>query len=369
LLVKAFDRVRHVDPGFRADHVLTFSVPLSEATRPKQEQWVAFWDQLRERTRSLPGVDAAGLITCPPLGCHWGNFYDVEGAIPSPDGKDPVVLTRVATPGYFEAMGLRLRSGRFLNEADGRDKHPPAVVVNESFVRTFWGAGANGVGRRIKSRSKEAKWVTVVGVVGDVKHYGLERPMRPGLYFPLPMMPRSTLTMAVHTTVDPQSIVPAVREIVRQMDPELPVAGVRTMEENLRRSLALRAAFSWMLAVFASLAFVLAIGGAYGVATYLVTQRTREIGIRVALGARSADILKTVVGRGLSVVGAGVASGIIASLAVARLLADALFGVSPADVTVLAFVSAMLVGTALIANGVPARRAARVDPMRSLRTE
>ncbi len=369
LLVKAFDRVRHVDPGFRADHVLTFSVPISEAARPKPEQWVAFWDQLRERTRALPGVDAAGLVTCPPLGCHWGNFYEVEGAIPSPDGKDPVVLTRAATAGYFEAMGLRLRAGRFLQEADGRDQNRPVVVVNESFVRTFWGAGANALGRRIKYRDKDAKWVTVVGVVGDVKHYGLERPMRPGLYFPVAMVPRSTLTMAVHTTVDPQSIAPAVREIVRQMDPELPVFGVRTMEENLRRSLALRAAYSWMLAVFAFLAFVLAIGGAYGVATYLVTQRTREIGIRVALGARTKDIMKNVVGRGLSVVGAGVALGIVASLAAARLLAEALFGVSPADVTVLAFVVAVLCGTALLANGLPARRAARIDPMQSLRTE
>ena len=369
LLIKAFDRVRHVDPGFRADHVLTFSVPISEATRPRQEQWVAFWDQLLERTRAVPGVDAAGLITCPPLGCHWGNFYDVDGAIPSPDGKDPVVLTRVASAGYFEAMGLRLRSGRFLQEADGRDKNPPVVIVNESFVRTFWGANASGVGRRIKFRGKDAKWMTVVGVVGDVKHYGLERPMRPGLYFPLPAIPRSTLTMAVHTTVDPQSIAATMREMVRQLDPELPVFGVRTMEESLRRSLALRAAFSWMLAVFAFLAFVLAIGGAYGVATYLVTQRTREIGIRVALGARTEDILKNVAGRGLSVVGAGVACGIIGSLGVARLLADALFGVSPADVTVLAFVTAVLVGTALMANGLPARRAARIDPMRSLRTE
>ncbi len=369
LLVKAFDRVRHVDPGFRADHVLTLTVPLSEAPRPKPEQWVAFWDQLRERTRNVPGVDAVGLITCPPLGCHWGNFYEVDGAIPSPDGKDPVVLTRAASAGYFEAMGVRLLAGRFLQEADGRDKNPPVVVVNESFVRTFWGAGANGVGRRIKFRDKEAKWITVVGVAGDVKHYGLERPMRPGLYFPLPMIPRSTLTMAVHSTVDPHSIVRAIRDIVRQMDPELPVFGVRTMEENLRRSLALRAAYSWMLAVFASLAFVLAIGGAYGVATYLVTQRTREIGIRVALGARTRDILANVVGRGLSVVGVGVASGMLASLAVGRLLADALFGVSPADITVLAFVAAVLIGTALMANGLPARRAARIDPMRSLRTE
>jgi putative ABC transport system permease protein len=369
LLVKAFDRVRHVDPGFRADHVLTFSVPISEGTRPKPEQWVAFWDQLLDRTRRIAGVDAAGLVTCPPLGCHMGNFFTAEGAKPMPDGKDPVVLTRLATPGYFEAMGIRLQEGRFLRESDERDKQSKVVIVDETFARTFWGEGVAAVGRRIKTRGKDSPWFTVVGVAGDVRHYGLERPMRPGLYFPQSFDPTANMTMAVHTRVDPESIIPAVRQALREIDPELPLVGARTMEENLRRSLALRAAFSWMLAVFAFLAFVLAIGGAYGVATYLVTQRTREIGIRVALGARTGDILKTVVGHGLSVVAAGVTCGIVASLVVTRLLTDALFGVSPADVTVLTFVASVLVGTALMANGLPARRAARIDPMRSLRTE
>jgi len=369
LLVKAFDRVRHVDPGFRADHVLTFSVPISEGTRSKPEQWVVFWNQLLDRTRRIPGVDAAGLVTCPPLGCHWGNFFTAEGARPTPDGKDPVVLVRLATPGYFEAMGVRLKEGRFLREADEQDKQSKVVIVDETFVRTFWGEGASAVGRRIKTRGKDQPWITVIGVAGDVRHYGLDRPMRPGVYFPQAADPSATMTMAMHVRVDPESIVPAVREALRQIDPELPLVAPRTMEENLRRSLALRAAFSWMLAVFAFLAFVLAIGGAYGVATYLVTQRTREIGIRVALGARTTDILKNVLGRGLSVVGAGVACGIFGSLGVGRLLSDALFGVSPADVSVLAFVVAVLVGTALMANGLPARRAARIDPMRSLRTE
>ena len=370
LLLKAFDRVRNVDPGFRADHVLTFSVPLSEAVRPKPEQWLTFWDQLADRTRNIAGVDAAGLVSCAPFGnCHLGNFFQVENAIPRPDGKDPVVLTRVATPGYFEAMGIRLREGRFLQEPDGRQKRSPVVVVNESFVRTFWGAAAKGAGRRIKFRGKDDPWMTIVGVVGDVKHYGLERPMRPGIYMPVATFPRPTLTMAIHTRVDPASVTPSIRDMLRQMDPDLPVFGVRTMEESIRRSMSLRAAFSWMLGVFASLAFLLAIGGAYGVATYLVTQRTREIGIRVALGARSADIFKTIVGRGLAVVAAGVACGLAASMAIARLLAEALFGVNPHDAAVLAFVACVLVGTALMANGLPARRAAQLDPMRSLRTE
>ena len=370
LLVKSFDRVRHVDPGFRSDHVLVAGIPLSEGTRPKPEQWTAFWNELEERAARIPGVDAAGLITCAPLSeCHTGNFYQAEGALPRPDGTNPVVLWRSASAGYFPAMGIRLKAGRFFEEADSRKDAAPVVVVNESFVRTFWGEGVNAVGRRIKYNDPKDPWKTVVGVAGDVKHYGLERPVRPGLYFPLGRNSRSNLMMAIHTAGDPLAVVPALREVLRQMDPEVPLFRVRTMEESIRRSMALRAAFSWMLAVFAALAFVLAIGGAYGVAMYLVTQRTREIGIRVALGARTRDIMRSVVASGVTVVLAGVACGLAASVAVARLLGDALFGVNAFDLTVFSFVTAVLAGTALIANGLPARRAARIDPMKSLRTD
>jgi predicted permease len=370
LLVKAFDRVRQVDPGFRSDHVLVATIPLSEGTRPKPEQWMAFWTDFEQRASRLPGVDGAGLITCAPMSeCHVGNFFTAEGAPPRPDGKNPVVLTRWATPGYFNAMGIRLRGGRFLQDSDGRPNQPLTVVVNESFVRTFWGEGANGVGRRIKYPDPKAPWMTVVGVTGDVKHYGLERPVRPGVYLPLLRDPRADVMVAIHTRVDPTSVTPAIRDVLRQMDPEVPLSRVRTMESQIRRSMALRAAFSWMLAVFALLAFVLAIGGAYGVAMYLVTQRTREIGIRVALGARTMDIMRGVVATGVTVVALGVAVGLAASVGAARLLGDTLFGVSAHDLTVLSFVTVVLLGTALVANGLPARRAARIDPMRSLRTE
>src|SRR4029079_3996184 len=279
LLFKAFDRVRHVDPGFRSDHLLIATVPLSPGPRPQPEQWMAFWDQLEQRLSALPGVEAAGIVTCAPLSnCHTGNFFTVARAVPSPDGKNPVVLYRTASPGYFRAAGLRLKQGRFLQEPEGRPKQAQAVVVNESFVRTFWGEGTNAVGRRIKFRGPGAPWITVVGVVADVKHYGLEQPMRPGVSFPAPQDPRPSMMIAVRTAGDPAPMTPAVRDVLRQMDPEIPLFRVRTMEDLIRQSMAQRAALSWMLAVFAALAFVLAIGGAYGVAMYLVTQRTREIG-------------------------------------------------------------------------------------------
>jgi predicted permease len=381
LLVKAFDRVRHTDPGFRADHVLLASIPLSEGARPKEEQWFAFWNEFEQRARQIPGVDAAGVTTCAPLdGCHTGNFFEAENAIPRPDGKNPVVLFRTASAGYFQAMGIRLRQGRFLADSDiaagalkDEDvlsgKAPIVVVVNESFVRTFWGEGANAVGRRIKFGDPKAPWIPVVGVVGDVKHYGLERPMRPGLYFPINVGHRSTMTIALHTQVEPASVTSALRELLRQIDPQIPLVRPRTMETLIAQSTALRAAFSWMLAVFAGLAFVLAIGGAYGVATYLVSQRTREIGIRVALGARTADVFRNVVSSGVAVVAAGVGLGLAGSVLIAGQLGSALFGVSTHDAGVLSLVTVVLVGTALLANGLPARRAARIDPMRTLRTE
>ena len=381
LLVKAFDRVRHVDPGFRADHVLLATIPLSEGTRPKPEQWFAFWNDLEQRARQIPGVDAAGMITCAPLdGCHLGNFFTIENAIPPPDGKNPVVLMRMASAAYFPAMGIRLKEGRFLADSDiakgaltndqvRRGTAPVVVVVNESFVRAFWGDGATGAGRRIKFNGPDTQWIPVVGVVADVKHYGLERPMRPGIYFPLSVDPRSNMTIALHTQVEPASVTPALRDLLRQIDPEIPLVRPRTMETLIEQSTALRAAFSWMLAVFAALAFVLAIGGAYGVATYLVTQRTREIGIRVALGARTNDIFRNVVASGLGVVLVGVALGLAGSVAVAGQMGDTLFGVSTHDASVLSLVTIALLLTALLANGLPARRAARIDPMRSLRTE
>src|SRR6185295_8536253 len=285
------------------------------------------------------------------------------------DGKNPVVLQRFASSGYFPAAGLRLKAGRFLEDADSRTGAAPAVVVNEMFVRTFWGEGVNAVGRRIKYNGDKSPWITIVGVAGDVKHYGLENPMRPGVYLPLGSDPRPSLTLALRTKVEPASVTPALRDLLRQMDPETPLVRPRTMEEQIARSTALRAAFSWMLAVFAGLAFVLAIGGAYGVSMYLVTQRTREIGIRVALGARTGDIFRSVVATGVGVVLVGVACGLAGSVAVARLLGDALFGVSAHDLGVLSVVTVALLGTSLLANGLPARRAARIDPMTSLRTE
>ena len=379
LLYRAFDRVRHVDPGFRTDHLLTFQLALPEASYPTREKRLVFWDALDRRLNALPGVESAGLVTCAPFGCHWGTFFKMEGeAPPAPGSSRPVTLYRYATADYFRTAGIRLKEGRFFTDQDDREGHtgkenenkPPQVaIVNETFARTFWHDGRSPIGRRVSFNNDKPEWFTVVGYVADVRHYGLERPMRPGIYFPLPARAADTMTVVLRTKVDPEAIVPSARAALRDADPELPLFRPRTMEQSIRQSLGVRAMYSWMLGIFAALALVLAVGGAYGVATYLVTQRTREIGIRVALGAQTSDILRTVVGRGLAVVSIGVGLGVLASFGAAKKISSLLFGVSPHDATILTAVVGILVLTALVANTLPARRAARIDPMRTLRTD
>jgi predicted permease len=372
LMLQAYQRVQKTDPGFRVDHVLTFSLALPEATYGDDdhpEKALAFWNRLTDRVSALPGVTAAGLVSCPPLSCHWGVFFNAEGAPPrTPAEGNPVVLYRPASPGYFKTMGIRLKSGRFFNDADGRNGNR-AIIVNETFVKTFWPGVADPVGRRVRSTARDAAWSTVVGYVADVKHYGLERPMRPGVYVPLVQAPSRTMAVAIRTAGDPAAIAPAARALLREMDPDLALYRVQTMDQALRKSLAQRSLFSWLLGVFAAIALILALGGTYGVTSYLISQRTREIGIRVALGARRRDITATVMRGSLLVVGGGVALGTLASLLAARGLADRLFGVSPHDPRVLGAAIVILAATAMLANWLPARRAARIDPMRFLRAE
>jgi len=371
LLLRAYDRVQKVDPGFRPDHVLTFSLALPEVTYQDDAKRLAFWNRLTERLSAMPGVESAGIVSCPPLGCHWGNFFHrIEGRAPlAPGQANPVTLYRPANPTYFKTMGIRLKAGRFFDDHDGTKGHL-AIIVNETFVRTFWPGVTNPIGRRIGANSREnSEWMTVVGLVEDVKHYGLERPMRPGVYLPLAQSPSPNLSVAIRTTGDPAAFIGTARNVVREMDPDLALYRVQTMEQALRKSLSQRALYSWLLAVFAGMALVLALGGTYGVTSYLVSQRTRELGIRVALGARRRDITATVMRGGFVVVGAGAVVGIAASLGAARLLAEQLFGVPSYDARVLSIAVAILVATALVANWLPARRAGRIDPMRSLRSD
>ena len=367
LLFRAYDRVRHVDPGFNPDKVVTFSLALPRATYPDEPKRLAFWHRVEEKLAALPGIEASGLVSCPPLGCHWGSFFEIEGRkTGASGGSNPVTLFRPASPGYFKAMGIRLKSGRLFDAADGG-----VMIVNETFARTFWPGVADPVGRRLRfnGSAPNTPWMRVVGMVEDVRHYGLEKPMRPGVYMPLTQFPSDTLAVAVRTKGDPAAFVPTARAAVRELDPELPLYQVRTMDEAMARSLAQRTLYSWLLGVFAAMALVMALGGTYGVTSYLVSQRTREIGIRVALGARTVHIARGVLTSSLAIVAVGLAAGIAGALGIARWLEGLLFGVAPHDALVLLTAATVLVATAALANWLPARRASQVDPIRSLRAE
>ena len=371
LLARAYQRAQDVDPGFRAESTLVFRVSLPQVRYPNGQAQLAFYDELMARLRALPGVRAVGAVTCPPLGCHQGNFLEGEGQ----PKFEPVVLTRQATPTYLEAMGIPLVHGRGFTDADGRPNQPRGVIVNESFARGMWPGVADPTGRRVRWTGDSA-WMTVVGVTKDVKHYGLDVPMRPGIYLPTaiewtrPGPGRvGSLAIVLHTAGDPAALLAPARDVVRRLDPELPLYQTQTMREAIDRSLALRRTFAWMLGAFAGIALALAVGGIYAMLSYVVGRRTHEIGIRMALGAQRAQVLRLVTRQGLALVALGLLLGLPASFAATRALSSLLLDVSPRDPLTFAAVAAVLALTGGLAALVPARRASSVDPMKVMRAE
>lgn len=369
LLVQAFRRVQQVDPGFRAENVLTFRVSIPEATYDKPEKVLAFFENLLTQVRAIPGVRSAGAASAPPLGGHSGTFFTAEGAQPlGPNEQNPVVLRVIVTPGYFEAIGMTFLAGRPFEDRDGESKGRAVAIVNESFARRNW-PGVTAVGKRIRPSWLKDEWMQVVGVMRDEKHYGLDQEMRPAVYLPHRQMPGNGMGVVLRTSIDPSALAGPARDALRRLDPDLPMFEVRTMKETLDRSLWARRAYSWLFAVFAGVALVLAAAGIYGVISYAVSRRTHEIGIRLALGASPGRVLRQVLGQGMVLVVIGITLGLGATLWGARLLETLLFGVSTRDPLTYALVAAGLVCVALLANLMPARRAASVDPMRALRSE
>jgi putative ABC transport system permease protein len=369
LLLRAFEKVLHVDPGFRPDNVLAFSVGLPEQTYSKPEQAVPFYRNLLAQLRVLPGVIGAGASSAPPLGGHWGQFIQAEGeAAPPPGAKTPVILQVVVTPGYFDAIGMTVLAGRQFDEHDGSSTDHPVAMVDENFARLHW-PGTSPIGKRIRY-PRPGPWWTVVGLLRNEKHYGLDGEDRPTVYTPELQLPwPMSLDVVIRAQSNPELLTGPARRILERLDPDLPMYRVRTMTSEIDRSLWARRAYSWLIGIFAAVALVLAAAGIYGVISYAVSQRTREIGVRIALGASPREILAAVLRSGMALVTIGAAVGLALTLAAARLLSDLLFGVSPHDPLVYGAVLSAVTGIGLLANGIPARRAATVDPLRALRSE
>jgi predicted permease len=369
LLVQAFRKVLHVDPGFRAQNTLTWTLRLPEATYPKAEQQYGFYHGLVEKLKQVPGAAAVSAASIVPLDGHTGYFYRAEGgrAIGSNE-KNPVVLQVTALAGYFEAMGIQLRAGRGFDIRDEQKDAPKVAVVNETFARHFWGH-LDVIGKRIGYPGNGSPWFQVVGLVRDMRHYGLDGEMRPEVFVPFSINPRPAMTIVLHSTADPGGLVGPVREAIRSIDPDLPMFNIRTMTERMNRSLWTRRAYSWLFAAFAAVAMMLAAAGIYGVISFTVSQRTREIGIRMAMGAQPGQVLRGVLGRGMALVGIGAGLGVLGAQLAGRLLGEILFGVSPRDATTYAVVLLTVGLAGRAANYLPARRAAGVEPMRALRSE
>jgi predicted permease len=368
LSVRDFLELRNTDPGFRPENVLMYRIALPTATYEDAEQRIAFFDEHLSRIRALPGVAAAGAATNPPLSYHTGWFFEIEDAPPDdPDAPRPVTLVRTVTDGYLEAMGVTLLSGRSFRRDDGRDDGSSVVIVNETFARRYW-PDSDPIGRRIRTGS-ESDWLTVIGVTRDVKHYGLATEMRQGIYWPYPLQPRSDLAIVIRSSVDPQSLVSPARQVLRDMDSTLPMAEVTTMSQELEESLWARRAASWLSAIFSLVALALAVGGIYGVVSYTVNQRTREIGIRMALGARPGQVVGGVLRHGATMIAMGVALGLAGAWGAGRLMSSMLVDVSGLDPLVFGSVTAVIVGVTAAANLLPARRASSVEPSAVLREE
>ena len=370
LMARSFLRLNRVDPGFRPEHVLSAQLVLPRVKYPESAAILAFADRLLPAVAAIPGVTSVGLVNPLPLSQEgWQTDFWVEGAPVPTRGEVPNSDYHVVGGDYFKAMGIALVHGRLFDDSDRADSAPVALV-NETLARRFW-PHRDAVGQRMRTGSPDdpGPWLTVVGVVGDVKQYGLDQEQKTQFYRPQRQLPLRPMSIVVRSSLDPTSLAASLRQAVLAADSDQPIYNVRTMTGLLSDTSAPRRLSLLLLGAFAATALLLAAVGIYGVLAYSVTQRTHEIGIRMALGARRGDVLLMVFRQGLRLVLAGAALGVVAAFGLTRLMSSLLFGVSPTDPGTLGAVCLLLVGVALLACVVPARRASGVDPMIALRCE
>jgi putative ABC transport system permease protein len=375
LMIRTLAALGDIDLGFNPDRVLTMRVTISGVKYRTNENVVHFFDELQKRVNALPGVEAAGIVRALPLATTVGDYFiDVEGFEEAP-GREAKGDLQVVSHGAFQAMGTRLVRGRWFTEADTMAS-VPVVVVNETMARTYWTDPAAVVGGRIRLGSAVARpWATVVGIVADERHQGVTGMIKEKFFVPHVQWPVATnggdpirsVFVVARTTGEPLSLAGAVRDEIRQMDASLPIASVRSMDDVVAAALATPRLTGFLLGAFAAIALALAAVGIYGVLAYLVSQRTPEIGIRLALGADRRQVISMVLRHGLSLAAAGIAIGLVAALALTRLMQSVLYGVRPNDPVTFAAVTVALLLIALMASFLPARRATKVSPIIALR--
>ncbi len=367
LLIKSFAELRGVDPGFSPDHVLTATLALPEATYPTPAARGAFWARLLEATRTLPGVTAAGLTSNIPLSGNVGSgSYTIVGYTPGPGEPMPHGRQEVVGGEYFRAMQIPLVAGRVFDDRDGPDS-PPVVVIDEYLVKRYF-PDTDPIGRQIRRGGPDSPPFTIVGVVGTVNAIDLGQPVdKERIYYPVAQARQPMLSLVLKTAIEPGALVSQVRDAVQQIDPEEPLATVRTMDDWMARSLETRRAPMVLLALFGLVALLLAAVGTYGVLAFGVSQRGRELGVRQALGADRRAILALVLSQGLRTAAGGILLGLGGALALTRFLQSQLFGVAPRDAGVLVGATVLLLVVSAAACYLPARRATRIDPADALR--
>ena len=371
LLLKSLYQLQKVEPGFNHERLLTmqFSLPASSFREiPKR---VVFYQRLLQELETLPGVESAAATTELPFGSNFvpHNFV-IEGR-PMEPGTEPEIYYRGISPGYLGTMGIPLLKGRRFTEQD-REGAPSVGIINEALARELF-PNENPIGQRFRwARRSVVYWITIVGVAGDVRPFGLEVAEQAAVYVPFMQERdwwRTWMFVTLKTATEPMSLAPAVKSRVAELAKTIPVADLRSMEDLMADSLAQRRAQFWLLGGFAAVAMLLAAVGIYGVLSFMVVQRTSEIGVRMALGARRADVLRMVIGQGMLLTIAGITLGVLGALALSRVMSSLLYEVNAADPLTFVVIAAVLTGVALAASFVPAFRATRVDPLTALRYE
>lgn len=365
LMIRSFARLMRVDPGFNSDHLLTLQMDVPPAYGATPEKRIALYDEIFERLEALPGVKAAGGVTRLPLGAGSSTRLEIEGH-PVASGEEPEVELRRASTNYFQAMGIPLREGRTFTKQDG-PAAPRVAIINEVTAKRFW-PNEEPMGRHVRfAGDSNAPWFTVIGIIGDIKHFGLDLQAPAELYTSFDQGPPGGPRLAIRTSADPAGLITAVRGELRSIDKQIAISQVETMDNIVSKSTADRRFQAVLLGAFAVLALALAMIGIYGVMAYGVAQRTHELAIRIALGAGRVDVLRLVLGQGMRLVIIGVAIGLAGAFGLTRFLRTLLFETGPTDPITFVGVSLLLALVALLACYVPARRASRVDPIAGLR--